>query len=731
MATSSDNNSDNYSTNSLTINDQNDLFLNNQLNANSKYDKLVQEYVKLKSKLTILKKAYIELSESSSHKDQSIRKYEQEIEGLNFRNQQLTSRVESLQREFESLKTSINSSNAQTTSNKSQNNNLSSSTSNLDSSSTINASSSTPLSNNIVVTKTNQVYDVLTEELQRKITENVQLHSRINELEKDLKLKTTHFEQLVNHLETEKSQLEKYLESTEINSKSLIEKLQNDKIKLELNLINFEEQINKLQNKNNNNNFKQPNNDISSSKSVKHNEEDFFIFIEVQTEHLSKIYSYLSERFTLNDNVSSSRAALNCEQLFSQKLIPLIKSRILGENFSDQNDFNQCLNEFFESNQNFFQLLLSDNSIQTTDELETINKKTKIYLNKLNNLVFAKSMDNNNFSSNLSQLLNCTLFPTKNCSALTINTKFNTDLNILVDLLEKLLFVLNEKLSIQYSLNLSANLNTIDECIVSYLTQFKQSLFQLSCLIRNTNGNNCGIIELINKSIRIDLNKSLSDDLNMNSSDNEKEIENLKTIISSQDLELSQLKEKLQKDNNESDKLKFNLDQLTTLLSQLQDKEQHQQELIQTLNEEKEAYLKLNINSSKSVLDINEKTLENMKIDFYIKKVNSLNQQIDLLDSKVLFYYEELKSVNERLKLQTDLNNLQEIDLNEVRDQLERTRSSYELQMSTMSDHLIEINEKMAKHSQENEKLKQTLLANSAQSLNLNNSKNNKTTKSK
>ena len=120
-----------------------------------------------------------------------------------------------------------------------------------------------------------------------------------------------------------------------------------------------------------------------------------------------------------------------------------------------------------------------------------------------------------------------------------------------------------------------------------------------------------------------------------------------------------------------------------------------------------------------------------MKIDFYIKKVNSLNQQIDLLDSKVLFYYEELKSVNERLKLQTDLNNLQEIDLNEVRDQLERTRSSYELQMSTMSDHLIEINEKMAKHSQENEKLKQTLLANSAQSLNLNNSKNNKTTKSK
>lgn len=71
-----------------------------------KYEKLVQEYVKLRSKLTILKKAYVELSETSAQKDQALRKCEQEIEGLSFRNQQLTSRVEVLQRDLAEATTS-------------------------------------------------------------------------------------------------------------------------------------------------------------------------------------------------------------------------------------------------------------------------------------------------------------------------------------------------------------------------------------------------------------------------------------------------------------------------------------------------------------------------------------------------------------------------------------------------------------------------------------------------
>jgi protein phosphatase 1 regulatory subunit 21 len=68
-----------------------------------KCDKLIQDYVKLRSKLTVLKKAYVDLSEQSSQKDKSLRKHEQELEALNFRNQQLTGRVDTLQRQLDSL----------------------------------------------------------------------------------------------------------------------------------------------------------------------------------------------------------------------------------------------------------------------------------------------------------------------------------------------------------------------------------------------------------------------------------------------------------------------------------------------------------------------------------------------------------------------------------------------------------------------------------------------------
>ena len=112
MSSNGNDNSDNFSTHSgnITLGDNLSIDINNSssslaqsIEQNVKYEKLVQDYVKVRSKLTILKKAYVELNESSAQKDQSIRKYEQELEGLNFRNQQLTARVESLQRELENL----------------------------------------------------------------------------------------------------------------------------------------------------------------------------------------------------------------------------------------------------------------------------------------------------------------------------------------------------------------------------------------------------------------------------------------------------------------------------------------------------------------------------------------------------------------------------------------------------------------------------------------------------
>uniref|UniRef100_K1PYE2 Protein phosphatase 1 regulatory subunit 21 n=1 Tax=Magallana gigas TaxID=29159 RepID=K1PYE2_MAGGI len=78
-----------------------------------KYQKLATEYAKLKAQIPVLKKAYLEeqavcndLKEKLKECEQSIRKYEQEVDSLTFRNQQLSTRVLFLQEELDQAETS-------------------------------------------------------------------------------------------------------------------------------------------------------------------------------------------------------------------------------------------------------------------------------------------------------------------------------------------------------------------------------------------------------------------------------------------------------------------------------------------------------------------------------------------------------------------------------------------------------------------------------------------------
>ncbi|KAJ7354820.1 hypothetical protein OS493_029826 [Desmophyllum pertusum] len=74
----------------------------------AKYQKLAAEFSKQRAQNTVLKKAVIEeqektktLQDTVRQKDQSIRKYEQEIDSLQFRNDQLSKRVAVLQEELD------------------------------------------------------------------------------------------------------------------------------------------------------------------------------------------------------------------------------------------------------------------------------------------------------------------------------------------------------------------------------------------------------------------------------------------------------------------------------------------------------------------------------------------------------------------------------------------------------------------------------------------------------
>lgn len=111
--------------------------------------------------------------------------------------------------------------------------------------------------------------------------------------------------------------------------------------------------------------------------------------------------------------------------------------------------------------------------------------------------------------------------------------------------------------------------------------------------------------------------------------------------------------------------------------------------------------------SQEDVLQTLEFMVENVDlIDTYQKQIDTLNSRIEYLDSKTVYYHDEVRSLVERLRLQQESNRLAGLELDEVKDQLDRTRSSYETQMSTMSDHLIEMTDRMSRHVEENDKLR-------------------------
>ncbi|XP_018562867.1 protein phosphatase 1 regulatory subunit 21 isoform X2 [Anoplophora glabripennis] len=124
----------------------------------TKYHKLATEYSKVRSQAAVLKKAVldeqtknIELTDLVKKHEQTMRKRDQEIESLVFRNEQLTKRIMVLQQDLQN--------NSSTKKNKNKPAEISS---------------------------YNEVVDVVNEELQKKIVENAQLFNTV--AERDLEI---------------------------------------------------------------------------------------------------------------------------------------------------------------------------------------------------------------------------------------------------------------------------------------------------------------------------------------------------------------------------------------------------------------------------------------------------------------------------------------------------------------------------------------------------------------
>ncbi|XP_048153876.1 protein phosphatase 1 regulatory subunit 21 [Corvus hawaiiensis] len=173
-----------------------------------KYQKLAQEYSKLRAQNQVLKKGVVDeqansasLKEQLKMKDQSLRKLQQEMDSLTFRNQQLAKRVELLQDE-------LALSEARGKKNKKS------------------VESSSQLSQ--------EQKSVFNEDLQKKIEENERLHILFFEADEQHKRLEAELRNRLEVLETDAAQHQAVVDSLTKKYTETIEKLQNDKAKLEI-----------------------------------------------------------------------------------------------------------------------------------------------------------------------------------------------------------------------------------------------------------------------------------------------------------------------------------------------------------------------------------------------------------------------------------------------------------------------------------------------------------------
>ncbi|XP_028676031.1 protein phosphatase 1 regulatory subunit 21 [Erpetoichthys calabaricus] len=175
----------------------------------AKYQKLAQEYSKLRAQNQVLKKAVVDEQASSTTikdqlkmKDQSLRKVEQEMDSLTFRNQQLAKRVELLQEELSVCDTKGKKNKHKIGDSPSQHN--------------------------------HQHQSVINEDLQKKIEENERLHIQYAEADESHRLLENQLRERLDVLEKEAAQHQAIVEGLTQKYMETIERLQNDKARLEV-----------------------------------------------------------------------------------------------------------------------------------------------------------------------------------------------------------------------------------------------------------------------------------------------------------------------------------------------------------------------------------------------------------------------------------------------------------------------------------------------------------------
>ena len=184
----------------------------------TKYQRLAQEYQKIRGQNSVLKKAVIdEQATNKSHqetlkqRDQTIRKYEQDIDSLEFRNAQLSKRVEILQGELDDYeRKGVKPQKGQ---------------------------------KGHVDVSASQLNVVQQQELQLKISENEALHKQLQEIDQTHQSVVEELRARVETLEGERKTHQSSLEEANSRQEVVMERLKEEQTMLEAKLHKQEEEL--------------------------------------------------------------------------------------------------------------------------------------------------------------------------------------------------------------------------------------------------------------------------------------------------------------------------------------------------------------------------------------------------------------------------------------------------------------------------------------------------------
>uniref|UniRef100_A0A8D0SBQ3 Protein phosphatase 1 regulatory subunit 21 n=2 Tax=Sus scrofa TaxID=9823 RepID=A0A8D0SBQ3_PIG len=707
-----------------------------------KYQKLAQEYSKLRAQNQVLKKGVVDeqansaaLKEQLKMKDQSLRKLQQEMDSLTFRNLQLAKRVELLQDEL-ALSEPRGKKNKK-------------------------SGESSQLSQ-----EQKSVFD---EDLQKKIEENERLHIQFFEADEQHRHVEAELRSRLATLEMEAAQHQAVVDGLTRKYMETIEKLQNDKAKLEVKSQTLEKEAKdcRLRTEECQLQLKNLHEDLSGRL-----EESLSIINEKVPFNDTKYSRYNA----LNVPIHNRRHQLRMRDIAGQALAfvqDLVKALLNFHTYTEQriqifpidsaidtiSPLNQKFSQYLHENASYvrpleegmlhlFESITEDTVtvLETTVKLKTFSEHLTSYICFLRKILpyQLKSLEeeceaslctsalrarNLELSQDMKKMtavfeklqtyIGLLALPSTEPDGLlrtnysSVLTNVGAALHGFHDVMKDISKHYSQKATIEHELpTATQKLITTNDCI-------------LSSVVALTNGAGKPLLEsvpyeeaLANRRVLLSSTES-REGLTQQVQQSLEKISKLEQEKEHWMLEAQLAKIKLEKENQRiADKLKSTSSAQVVGLAQ-------ESAAVVTASGQEEASAKallepihstsligiLTRTSDSEVLDVESR--EDLIKNHYMARIVELTSQLQLADSKSVHFYAECRALSKRLALAekskealTEEMKVASQNISRLQDELTTTKRSYEDQLSMMSDHLCSMNETLSKQREEIDTLK-------------------------